>query len=198
MDEILYIVLGIAWLAWSFYQNKQKLDKQKAERELQRQREMQQQQQQQTGQTYAPTAYPQQETKQTTTTSRPRNILEELFGEDFSTQREAEPEEYIPETEMYEAETQTYIPEVDEQSWQRKRKVYEAPEAVSQEFIREEVPADYFERRQLTEYRPLEHPKNKIETEEPEVNIPEDNNEKFSLKRAVIYSEILRAPYISG
>lgn len=35
MDDILYIVIGIAWVAYSFYSNKQKQDRKKAARELQ-------------------------------------------------------------------------------------------------------------------------------------------------------------------
>ena len=35
MDDFLYIVIGIAWVAYSFYSNKQKQDRKKAARELQ-------------------------------------------------------------------------------------------------------------------------------------------------------------------
>lgn len=35
MDDFLYILIGIAWIAYSFYSNKQKQDRKKAAREMQ-------------------------------------------------------------------------------------------------------------------------------------------------------------------
>jgi replicative superfamily II helicase len=167
MDDILYIILGIAWLAYSFYANKQKMDKKKSNqakalREQQARREYQPEQSEQVPR---------------------KSVLEELFGEISS--------------EYTEAQEEIYIPEVDEDTTKRKLAEYAHNEAESLELIKEEVPFDYFLKKYESGYKTVNenfHDALKIEEEDKEI---EELTEKFNLSKAVIYSEILRAPYNS-
>lgn len=184
MDDILYIILGVAWLAWSLYSNKQKLDKKRLQ-ETQRQAEVQRPVTSQSETTrmesdnYGPV--------QTKPVKQERSILEEIFSE---------------YTEHEEAQQDIYEPEVDEKSWQSKIEGYKKPEAQSLEVIDEEVTADYFSKRYSEQYKTGEQRViNTIRDEIHDNDITESGNElqpEFDLRKAVIYSEILRAPYISG
>jgi len=89
MDDFLYILIGIAWVAYSFYSNKQKQDRKKAARELQGKPVPQP--------TQAPTV---------------KSILEEiLMGEVKPVERPVEAKieefepEYLPTTEAVSSET---------------------------------------------------------------------------------------------
>ncbi len=168
MDDILYIILGIAWLAYSLYANKQKVDKRRADKakELRERQELQE---------YQPS--------QSDEIPR-KSVLEELFGEISS--------------EYAEAQEEIYIPEVDEDIIKRKLAENAYNEAESLEVIKDEVPVDYFTKRYESGYKTVNenfHNTSKIKEEEKEI---EELTEKFNLSKAVIYSEILRAPYISG
>lgn len=180
MDDILYIVLGVAWLAWSLYSNKLKMDKKRAE-QTQRDAEARRNVSRPTEVTVSePVSYEPVKPKP----ARPgRSILEEIFSE---------------YTEMAEAEQEVYQPEVDEKSWQQKMTDYNKSEAQSLEEIKEEISADYFSNLYSRPYNPVEQQVisiTKAETDYDEnTTLPDD----FDLKKAVLYSEILRAPYISG
>lgn len=177
MDDFLYIILGIAWLAWSLYSNKQKMDKKRAET-AERTRDQKQ--------VNVPPPYTTHEAPRPAREYQPvpeRNVFEEIFGEFIPVEPEARQEEYIPE--------------VDERTWQRKMESYGRSEAQSLEEIREEVPADYFNKKYVSQYKAVEQQVtdlSEIGSEEPEST---DSVDEFDLKKAVIYREILRAPYIS-
>ncbi len=164
MDDILYIVLGIAWLAYSLYSNKQKMDKKRAQ-QAEQMRE-----------------HPQGEYSPEPVNEAPRrSLFEEMF------------DEIAPE--YNEAQEDTYIPEVDESTLKRRMNEYSRNEAESLEVIRDEVPADYFTTRYSSGYQQMEDKKEeKIVLQEEEED--DEMTEKFNLTKAVIYSEILRAPYI--
>lgn len=173
MDDFLYIILGIAWLGWSLYSNKQKLERKRAEQaEQQRRAQMEASENDEKPYIPPPVYEP----------TPPRSILDELFGDQTPTRPEAEEE--------------TYIPDVDEQSWERKMTEYRKVEAESQEDIKEEVSSDYFIR-QYAERNIAED--QRVVNDRPdyeEVESTEELQEEFDLKRAVIYSEVLRAPYV--
>jgi hypothetical protein len=89
MDDILYILIGIAWVAYSFYSNKQKQDRKKAAREIQG-----------------------NPVPQPTQVPTVKSILEEiLMGEVKSDERPVEAKfeefepEYLPTTEAVSSET---------------------------------------------------------------------------------------------
>lgn len=173
MDDFLYILLGIAWLGWSLYSNKQKMDKKRAE-QAEQQRRAQMEAPESDEKSYIPPPVYEPAPR--------RSILDELFGDQIPTRPEAEEE--------------TYIPDVDEQSWERKMIEYKKIEAESQEEIREEVSSDYFTR-QYAERNIAED--QRVVNDRPdyeEIESPEESPEEFDLKKAVIYSEVLRAPYI--
>ncbi len=209
MDDFLYIILGIAWLAYSLYTNKQKLDKKRAEREAQmrggvpRNHDIEDDYQR-TEEEYrrveddyrraedepsphvethrrheAPHRRPEEEY-----TPLPRKtVFDEFFGD--------------KESPYQEAEEETYIPEVNEQTWKRKMAEYADVEAASMEEIKDEVPLDYFTRQYEEVYKSADHRVvNNIEENEEYYQIQEVQ-EEFDLKKAVIYSTILRAPYVS-
>lgn len=179
MDDFLYIILGIIWVAWSLYSNKQKMDKKKAE---QAQREMEARQYRAEPVKAEKVTDPYQPVKPVEK-SPERSILEEIFGE------------YIPVGP--EAEQDEYIPEVDEQSWQRKMTGYGRSEVQSLEEIKEEVPADYFKNMYERGYKTVEQQVTNHITIDYEETEETGLQEEFDLKKAVLYSEILRAPYIS-
>lgn len=166
MDDILYIVLGVAWLAYSLYSNKQKLDKKRAQQVEQMSEPNQENQ----------TSEPLEEAPR-------RTLLEEMFGE--------------IESEYTEAEEEIFIPEVDERATERRMRDYSRNEAESLEVIKDEVPLDYFTRRYASGYAAIED-KNEVKIVLEEEKEDEEVSEKFNLMKAVIYSEILRAPYIHG
>lgn len=173
MDDFLYIILGIAWLGWSLYSNKQKMDKKRAEQAEQQRRAQMEASESDERPYIPPPAYE---------PAPQRSILDELFGDQMPTHPEAEEE--------------TYIPDVDEQSWEKKMKEYRKVEAESQEEIREEVSSDYFTRqyaeRNIAEGQRVINDRPDYE----EVETAEELQEEFDLKKAVIYSEVLRAPYV--
>lgn len=153
MEDFLYILIGIAWLGWTLYSNKRKMDMKRAAQN--------------------------QRSEETIEQPRPaRSVFEELFDE-----REVLDEQ---QPQSYEAPNQ-------ESSWD-KRATFE--EAESLELITEEVPEDYFARQYRTGYRiePV------VEIIDEEVAKEEEKqpviNDDFDLRRAVIYSEILKTPYI--
>jgi hypothetical protein len=178
MEDFIYIILGILWVAWSLYSNKQKMDKKKAE---QAQREFEARQYREPAQPDS-TPAPYQPIKPVEK-SPERNILEEIFGE------------YIPAGP--EAEQDEYLPEVDEQSWERKMSGYSESEVQSLEEIKEEVSADYFSNKYAQGYKTVEHRVTNPLPSGYEENEDTSVLEEFDLKQAVLYSEILRAPYIS-
>ena len=173
MDDFLYLLLGLAWVGWSLYSNKQKMDRKRAA-----QAEQQRSAQQEASESWdQPTVPP-----PIFEPAQPRNILEELFGDQIPRQPEAEEE--------------VYIPDVDEQSWERKMSGYKKNEAESLEEIREEVPSDYFAKQYAARHNSQNQ---RVTIEEPdyaEVSDAEELQHDFDLKRAVIFSEVLRAPYI--
>lgn len=160
MDEILYILMGIAWLAYSLYSNKQKMDKKRAAQ----------------GQDYDATETP--------APQRPRSIFDEIFSEELPDESEARQEEYIPE--------------IEEQSWQKRQAAYAASEAQSLEQIVDEVPSDYFTKQYALYNREVQEEEKPVLLEEVDEIAKPETIDDFDLKKAVIYSEILRAPYIEG
>ncbi len=209
MDDFLYIILGIAWLAYSLYTNKQKLDKKRAEREAQMRGGTPQshdidEDYQRTEDEYRkaeddyrravdePRPHVETPRRQETTHRRPeeeymplpkKTLFDELFGDQSSPYQEAEEE--------------TYIPEINEQTWQKKMSEYAGVEAASMEEIKDEVPLDYFTRQYEEVYKSADHRViNSMQDYEEYYQIQEVQ-EDFDLKKAVIYSTILRAPYVS-
>lgn len=160
MDDILYILLGIAWLGWSLYSNKQKMDKKRAAQ----------------GQEYDAT--------ETAPPPRPRNIFDEILSDELPEQAEAKQEEYIPE--------------IEEQIWQKMQAEYAKSEAESLEKIVDEVPSDYFTRQYALHSKEVFEEAKPILLEDSELKGKSEIGEEFDLKKAVIFSEILRAPYIEG
>lgn len=173
MDDFLYILLGIAWLGWSFYSNKQKMDKKRAEQAEQQRRAQMGTPKSDEKPYIPPPVY--EPTPQ-------RSILDELFGDQIPNRPEAEEE--------------TYIPDIDEQSWEKKMTEYKKTEAQSQEEIREEVSSDYFTRQYAERNIPEDQRVVNDRPDYEEVESLEESQEEFDLKKAVIYSEVLRAPYI--
>ncbi len=173
MDDFLYLLLGLAWVGWSLYSNKQKMDKKRAAQAEQQRRVQQEAPESWEQPTVPPPVYE---------PAQPRNILEELFGDQIPRQPEAEEE--------------AYIPDIDEQSWERKMSGYKKNEAESLEVIRDEVPLDYFTRQYATRHYAQDQ---RVINDKPDYNDISDSEEQqheFDLKRAIIYSEVLRAPYI--
>lgn len=216
MDDFLYIILGIAWLAYSLYTNKQKLDKKRAEREAQMRggnspSQGMEDDYQRTEDEYRRTEddykraeddykravdepSPRVETRsrQETTHRRPeeeyvplprKTILDELFGDQPSPYQEAEEE--------------TYIPEVNEQTWKKKMAEYAGVEADSLEEIKDEVPSDYFTRQYEEVYKSADQRVTNNMQDYGEYYQIQVVQDEFDLKKAVIYSTILRAPYVS-
>lgn len=155
------------------------MDKRKAE---QAQREFEARQYRETSQPEHTPAVPYQPMKPVEK-SPERNILEEIFGE------------YIPAGP--EAEQDEYFPEVDEQTWERKMAGYGKSEVQSLEEIKEEVSEDYFTNKYAQDYKSVEQRVTNPITIEDEEDQDNGLQEEFDLKKAVLYSEILRAPYIS-
>ncbi|GEM_PF-937179 len=187
MDDFLYIILGVAWVAWSIYSNKIKQDKKRAEKaEMERQAQQRRAAEiQNQTQTSRQPDYTVPTIEIPPVIAKPeRSILEEIFGEEFTIQQEAEEE--------------AYTPEIDERNWQKRINEYAKGENTSLEEITEEVSADYFEKKYSEEYKSEEqHVINKRSDDEVEFQLDE-LNEEFDLKKAIIYSEIIRAPYISA
>lgn len=165
MDDILYIVLGIAWLAFTVYTNKQKADKKRA------------------GQMQRPPEQVDSPSEEANHPAPARNIFEEIFNEQLPAIPEAEPE--------------IYIPEVVEPAYGAKTVKYQENEAESLEEIKPEVSLSYFE----------DHYKSGYKNEEshrvlPNIQREEDDElkteliEEFDLRKAILFSEILRAPYV--
>lgn len=184
MDDFLYIIIGIGWLVWTVYTNKKKLDRKREEAERRRAlenttRTQQPYTQSETGELptpvnrYEPVKPPQ---------NRGKSVLDEIFGE------------YLPHEE---AEPETYIPEIDEKTWQRKMNEYSRNEAESLEEIKEEVQPDYFSKIYSKEYKPVTQDIREEQQHEEERGVNTEIHEDFDIKKAVIYNEILRAPYIS-
>lgn len=180
MDDILYVILGVIWLAWSLYSNKQKAERKRME-QAKREAEVRRNTTSET--VVPPVVQPGYEPVKPVHKSPERSVLEEIFGE------------YIPQEE---ADEDTYTPEVDEKSWQRKMADYSASEVQSLEEIKEEIPADYFNKLYDKEYKTVEQQVIKTSEDEEEDTQNTVSQEDFDLKKALIYSEILRAPYISG
>ena len=186
MDDILYIILGVAWVAWSLYSNKIKQEKKKAEKaEMERQALERRAIEAQTGTLVHQSAeYSNPVNEVPPVVVKPgRSILEEIFGDEFTIKEEAEEE--------------IFTPEVDEKSWQNKMKDYAKVENSSLEDITEEVSADYFEKQYSQRSKPeVQVVAKKKPVEEVAFQLDE-LSEEFNLRKAVIYSEILRAPYVS-
>lgn len=188
MDDFLYIILGIAWVVWSLYSNKQKLDKKRAEQAYKEEQARQARQENREYQAYPDTqATSSYEPVKTVETYKPektdeRSVLEEIFGE------------YLPHQE---AEPETYVPEVSEMTWDSKMTAPGKIEAESLEEIKEEVPSDYFSRLYRDDYKSVLQEVKMAKAIEQEPDEIDEIIDEFDLKRAVIYSEILRTPYTS-
>lgn len=182
MEDFLYIILAIGWLVWTMYSNKLKQEKKRAE-QAEMQKRMQQNRESELPSGTPVPSYNVPDTQIPPIVTRPeRSILEEIFGEVTLAKEEAEQEEYTPE--------------IDEKGWQAKMKEYSKIETGSQEEIKEEVPSDYFEKqyakRNSTEEQNIKSIKPQLQDE----ILIDELMEEFDLKKAVIYNEILRAPYV--
>ncbi|HLN52244.1 MAG TPA: hypothetical protein VK212_00960 [Lentimicrobium sp.] len=184
MDDLIYIILAIGWLAWTLYSNKVKQERKRAEQAEMQRRMQEKRAAEQQSPAPGPT-YNMPENKIPPVIAQPgRSILEEIFGEEVIIKEEAEQEEYVPE--------------IDERGWQAKMKEYTNVEQGSLEVIKEEVPSDYFEKQYAKRNSTVEQSvKSEIGKQQEEFLIDE-LMEEFDLKKALIYSEILRAPYVSG
>jgi hypothetical protein len=182
MEDFLYIILAIGWLVWTLYSNKVKQDKKRAE-----QAEMKRAMQQREAEQYAGTPAPADTMPEMSIPpvyKRPeRTIFEELFGGEVVQRNEAEEEEYTPE--------------IDERGWQERMREYSDQEQASLEEIKDEVPADYFERQYQSRDNIVSQTVSSVEEKQEDDNFIEEFMEDFDLRKAVIYNEILRAPYIS-
>jgi hypothetical protein len=207
MDDFLYIILGIAWLAYSLYTNKQKLDKKRAEREAQLRGGTPENHDMEDDYQRTEDEYRRAEDEYRRAVDEPKRKVE---THQESTHRRPE-EEYVPlpkktlfdelfgdQTSPYEeAQEETYIPEVNEQTWQKKMMEYAGTEAASMEEIKDEVPPDYFTRQYEEVYKSVDQRVVNKMQDYDDYNEIQEVQEEFDLKKAVIYSTILRAPYVS-
>lgn len=208
MDDFLYIILGIAWLAFSLYTNKQKLDKKRAEREAQMRRGTPQNHNIDDEYQRTDDEYHKAEEDYHRAEDMPRRV--ETHRKHEQTHRRPE-EEYVPlpkktlfdelfgdqPSVIEDDEEESYIPEVNEHTWQKRMAEYANVEAASMEEIKDEVPADYFTRQYAEVYKTADqrviNSMPDYEEEEHLMEVQED----FDVKKAVIYATILRAPYVS-
>lgn len=174
MDDFLYIIIGIVWVVYSLYSNKQKQQKKRLMEEQRRSQS-------------AP--LPEQQ--------RPRSIFEQLLDP------EPEIPEPISEpiTQTYTKTTdgpfddylksgKTYTPEIPANDPYR-------TEYQSLETTKDEVSASYFEN-QYESRGGMSYYDNRemAESTNNEALLHEEISEEFDLRKAVIYSEILNPRYI--
>lgn len=162
MDDYLYIIIGIVWVVYSLYSNKQKQQK---KRLMEEQRKSQ------------PSSAPVHQ--------RPRSLLEQLL--------DPEQELVTRPADTYEEYEDTVEPEFTKISEEHSY----TPEYQSFEYVKDEVPDDYFENQYASrgETNYYENREVLVSSHE-EVPLLEDLVEKFDLRKAVIFSEILKPKYI--
>ncbi|MDY0101698.1 MAG: hypothetical protein RBS07_02105 [Lentimicrobium sp.] len=174
MDDFLYIIIGIVWVVYSLYTNKQKQQK---KRLLEEQRKSQ--------------SSPQPEPQS------PRSIFEQLLDPEPQIPEpinESVPESYTESKsgpfDDYLNPSPNYIPEISEEEPYRSK--YQ-----SLEIIKDEVSASYFEN-QYESRGDMNYYDNRemAESTHNEVALQDQLSEEFDLRKAVIYSEILNPRYI--
>ncbi len=174
MDDFLYIIIGIVWVVYSLYSNKQKQQK---KRLMEEQRKSQQ------------SPLPEQQ--------RPRSIFEQLLDPEPEIPEplpEPVPQAYTKNTngpfDDYLNPGSAYTPEIPANEPYR-------PEYQSLETTKDEVSASYFEN-QYESRGVVSYYDNRVmaESTHNEVPILEEISEEFDLRKAVIYSEILNPRYI--
>lgn len=175
MDDFLYIIIGVIWVIYSLYSNKQKQDKKRAMRDAQTQG-----------------GAPPQEIP------RPRSFLEEILMGDVN-----QPQPLYDEVEEFEEVKE--VEKVKKAEGGHKYKsmadTYNAKtrsvESGSLEKIVEEVPLSYFDNQYAMRNRgeSVERmDQNQILKEDEEIS--HERVGYFDLKTAVIYAEILNLRYV--
>lgn len=166
MDDFLYILIGIIWVVYSLYANKQKQQKKRVLEEQRRQ--------QQSGDVV------QQEP------SRPRSIIEQIL--------DPEPEVITSEAEYYEEETspqEAYSYETSDHK--TPAPAYQSLESLTEEVSANYFENQYATRKEENYYDNKEMSESANYAGEKE---QDDLLEEFDLRKAVIYSEILNPRYI--
>jgi hypothetical protein len=166
MDDFLYIIIGIIWVVYSLYANKQKQQKKRMLEEQRRQ--------QQSGEVV------QQEP------SRPRSIIEQIL--------DPEPEVITPEAEYYEEETspqEAYSYETPD--YNTPAPAYQSLESLAEEISVNYFENQYASRKEENYYDKKEMSESANYTG---VKEQDELLEEFDLRKAVIYSEILNPRYI--
>jgi hypothetical protein len=182
MDDFLYIIIGIVWVVYSLYSNKQKQQK---KRLMEEQRKSQ------------PSPLPEQQ--------QPRSIFEQLLDPEPDMPEPTTETITQPFTEPltqpinkpargpfddYLNPTSYYAPEISGNESYR-------PENQSLETIKEEISASYFENQYETRGEMNYYDQRKMaESTHNEVPFLEEHAEEFDLRKAVIYAEILNPRYI--
>lgn len=186
MDDLLYVLLGIGWLIYTIYSGKQKMDK--TRREAQQTRQLDEEERTLDRPEHRRFDRRVDSPIDETPSTSGKSLLDEIFGMDTQ-------EEELDYEEEYEA---PYEKRVFAPTRSNRENTFRMEEAQSQEIITEEVPADYFTRRYEQEYNIGEQQVNKNITEEENEEENWEKEEEFDLRKGIIYSEILRAPYITG
>jgi hypothetical protein len=166
MDDFLYIIIGIIWVVYSLYANKQKQQKKRMLEEQRRQ--------QQAGEVVQDGP------------SRPRSIIEQILDPD--------PEVITPEAEYYEEETspqEAYSYETPDNN--TPAPAYQSLESVAEEISANYFENQYASRKEENYYDNKEMSESANYTG---VKEQDDLLEEFDLRKAVIYSEILNPRYI--
>lgn len=187
MDDLIYFLFLIAWLAFSFYQQSAK--KKKKQEQMKAQRVLEQQLDEQDTEEYSGTA--QRESQPVTVASQEQDrgrdfkkTLEEiLLGEEFVERTPAEPVQRRNATRAREAKP-------EEADW-RKKNIYQ--KYYDDEMLGGSLEDKEKEPRKLVEtVRELEE-NMALQQEETEEDVHESTG--FDLRQAIIYSEIINRRY---
>lgn len=166
MDDFLYIIIGIVWVVYSLYSNKQKQQK---KRLMEEQRKSQ------------PSSLPEQQ--------RPRSIFDQLLDPDPQipepiTEPISEPLDEYPDP------TNSYTPEIPKNKPYKPE--YENLETIKDEVSASYFENQYDSRGGMSYY----DNRVMAESTHNEVPLLEEFSEEFDLRKAVIYAEILNPRYI--
>ena len=165
MDDYLYIIIGIVWVVYSLYSNKQKQAKKKL---MEEQRKSQ----------------PNQSTR-VPEPQRPRSILEQLLN----------PEPELPEPQPVEYDD--YVDDEEANMVEMPEIKHYKPEYQTREIIRDEVSADYFDSQYASRGETNYYDSREVlASAYNEEILQEDLHLEFDLRKAVIFSEILKPKYI--
>ena len=165
MDDYLYIIIGIVWVVYSLYSNKQKQAKKKL---MEEQRKSQPNQ-----------------SNRVPEPQRPRSILEQLLN----------PEPELPEPQPVDYDD--YVDDEEANMVEMPEIKHYKPEYQTREIIRDEVSADYFDSQYASRGETNYYDSREVlASAYNEEILQEDLHLEFDLRKAVIFSEILKPKYI--